>query len=448
MAYESEADDTADVVGVGFGPANLALAIALRERASAESAAAVFKARFFEKQQEFGWHRGMLIDGATMQVSFLKDLVTPRNPTSRFGFLSYLHAKGRFATFLNRKSFYPLRTEFHDYLAWAADQLADDVDYGSEVVEIRPVTDARGTTAAVDVVVRGQGALSTVRTRAIAVASGLEPVLPAGIEAGDRIWHSSDLLYQAEKAATGTPARFVVVGAGQSAAEVVGYLHERFPQAEVHAVFARYGFSVADDSSFTNEVFDPVAVDRYFTSPPDVKAMLLDYHSNTNYAVVDDDTIRDLYDRVYRESLSGVRRLHVHNVSRVRGQEVGTDDVNVRLEFLPTGDVTAVRADAIVYATGYRPGDPLRLLGELGTRCLRDERGNIQVGRDYRVRTTDDVKVDIFLQGSTEHSHGISSSLLSNVAVRAGEIADALEASGRPARHPRNRSSSVSLTEH
>jgi L-ornithine N5-oxygenase len=102
--------------------------------------------------------------------------------------------------------------------------------------------------------------------------------------------------------------------------------------------------------------------------------------------------------------------------------------VRVDIEFLLTGAVTTVRADAVVYATGYRPGDPLALLGDLGGGCLRDERGRLRVGRDYRVQTTEDVKVGIFLQGSTEHSHGISSSLLSNTAVRAGEIAEALEA--------------------
>lgn len=37
----------------------------------------------------------MLIDDATMQVSFLKDLVTLRNPASEFSFLCYLQSKGR-----------------------------------------------------------------------------------------------------------------------------------------------------------------------------------------------------------------------------------------------------------------------------------------------------------------------------------------------------------------
>ena len=46
---------------------------------------------------------GMLLDDATMQVSFLKDLVTMRNPTSDFSFLSYLHERGRLVDFINHK---------------------------------------------------------------------------------------------------------------------------------------------------------------------------------------------------------------------------------------------------------------------------------------------------------------------------------------------------------
>jgi L-ornithine N5-oxygenase len=63
-----------DLVGIGFGPSNLALALALHEA----NGAAACDALFLERQPTFGWHTGMLLDDATMQVSFLKDLVTMR----------------------------------------------------------------------------------------------------------------------------------------------------------------------------------------------------------------------------------------------------------------------------------------------------------------------------------------------------------------------------------
>src|SRR3954469_11801573 len=115
-----------DVVGVGFGPSNLALAIALAEHNAGPGEPVT--AHFLERQPRFGWHRGMLIDTATMQVSFLKDLVTMRNPTSGFSFLNY-------------KNLFPLRVEFHDYFEWAAAKVDDVVSYGTEVVSVQPVYD-------------------------------------------------------------------------------------------------------------------------------------------------------------------------------------------------------------------------------------------------------------------------------------------------------------------
>ncbi len=105
-----------DVVGVGFGPSNLALAVALHEHN--QRAGVPLSAEFVELKPEFGWHTGMLIPGATMQISFLKDLVTQRNPTSDFTFLNYLTERGRLTEFINYKTFFPTRLEFHDYLTW------------------------------------------------------------------------------------------------------------------------------------------------------------------------------------------------------------------------------------------------------------------------------------------------------------------------------------------
>jgi len=59
------------------------------------------------------------------------------------------------------------------------------------------------------------------------------------------------------------------------------------------------------------------------------------------------------------------------------------------------------------------------------------------VQRDYRVATRCAMRAGIYLQGATEHTHGVGSTLLSNTAARAGEILDSLlphrtRASGPP----------------
>ncbi|MER7009369.1 lysine N(6)-hydroxylase/L-ornithine N(5)-oxygenase family protein, partial [Dactylosporangium sp. NPDC000555] len=411
-----------DLVGVGFGPSNLALAIAVHERNAEVGDASAAGAVFLERQPGFGWHRGMLIEDATMQVSFLKDLVTLRNPQSSFSFLCYLRERGRLIDFVNHKSLFPLRVEFHDYLEWAATRVDAMVRYGHEVTRVVPVI-SDDVVEAFDVEARdGTGAVTVLRTRNVVLAGGLSPALPPGVTPSARVWHSRDLLTNAERLAGADPSRFVVVGAGQSAAEVTAFLHERFPAAEVCGVLSRYGYSPADDSPFANRIFDPGAVDEFFDASAQVKAMLLAYHGNTNYSVVDTDLIEALYRRVYQEKVLGRERLRLLNVTRLVAAADEGERVAVTLEAMLTGERTVLSADVLVCATGYHPADPFPLLGDFAERCERDEHGLARVDRDYRLRTDGGVRAGVYLQGGTEHTHGLSSSLLSNTATRCAEI--------------------------
>jgi len=414
-----------DVVGVGFGPSNLALAIALTEHNAGEPVGGKVTAHFLERQPRFGWHRGMLIENATMQVSFLKDLVTMRNPNSEFSFLTYLKAKGRLVDFINHKTLFPLRIEFHEYFEWAAAQVDDLVSYGSDVVAVRPVL-VDDVVAYFDVDVRGDGETSVFRARNLVIGTGLRPNLPEGVTPSDRVWHNHQLLHRVEELRESAPKRFMVVGAGQSAAEVSALLHEQFPRAEVCAVFSRYGYSPSDDSSFANRIFDPEAVDQFYGSSDAVKAKLIDYHGNTNYSAVDIELIDDLYRRMYREKVQGVERLRLFNVSRPVDVVETADGVRATIESLTTGERTVLEPDVVVYSTGYRPADPTPLLGELAAYCGRDQQGRLLVERDYRLKVEPAVSGGIYLQGGTEHSHGITSSLLSNTAVRVGEILESI----------------------
>ncbi|MEU2250467.1 lysine N(6)-hydroxylase/L-ornithine N(5)-oxygenase family protein [Streptomyces sp. NPDC019224] len=431
QARPGDAAPIHDLIGIGFGPSNVALAIAISEHNARSGTREAVSAQFFEQQPAFGWHRGMLIDDATMQVSFLKDLVTLRNPASEFSFLCYLKSKGRLIDFINHKNLFPLRVEFHEYFEWAAAQVDDLVSYDHEVVGVTPVL-RDGVVDHLDVTVRSGEGLTVHRARNLVIGTGLRPRLPEGVERGDKVWHTSELLTRVGELDGTSPARFVVVGAGQSAAENVAYLHRRFPEAEVCAVFSRYGYSPADDSGFANKIFDPDAVDEYFAAPGNVKRRLMDYHGNTNYSVVDIDLIDDLYREMYREKVLGTERLRFLNVSRLAEVKETPEKVRATVKSLVTGEETLLDADVVVFATGYHPVDPLGLLGGVADLCLRDDEGRVRVERDYRVTTDAALRSGIYLQGGTEHTHGITSSLLSNTAIRVGEILASVLDRGRP----------------
>lgn len=409
-----------DMAGIGFGPSNLALAIAVEEQPDVSAV-------FLERQPRFGWHRGMLLENATMQVSFLKDLVTLRNPVSQFSFLSYLHAKGRMLDFINHKSLFPLRIEFHDYLEWAAAQVAHLVRYSHEALDVVPVMDGPDRVDHFEIITQGPRQATVIRARNLVFATGLRPSMPEGIASGRRIWHSSELLSKVDTV-TGEPARFVVAGSGQSAAEITAFLHERFRQAEICGVFTRYGYSPADDSPFANQIFDPTAVDDFYDAPRDVKQLMIDYHRNTNYSVVDADLISELYRISYQEKVLGTPRLRLHRVSRLVEAEEQGGVVRATIEALLTGEKQLIEADVLVCATGYRPADPSAVLGPMMGMFRTDERGLLRVDRDYRLQPRSDVDCGVYLQGGTEHTHGITSSLLSNTAVRAGEILRSVQA--------------------
>ncbi|MEV0321990.1 lysine N(6)-hydroxylase/L-ornithine N(5)-oxygenase family protein [Streptomyces sp. NPDC050658] len=422
----TSAQEIYDVVGIGFGPSNLSLAIALEEHGVNFSGHPV-TAAFFERQPAFGWHRNMLLPSTTMQVSFLKDLATFRNPVSRFSFVSYLHDAGRLTQFVNTQTFFPTRQEFHQYLEWAQARLANPVSYGSEVVGITlPPQAASGPSPYVQVEVRGGSGTRLVNARNVAISTGLVPRMPEGVQRDERVWHSSEFLAKFRAVNPDDLKRVAVVGAGQSAAEITRFLYDSLPHAQVSAIVPSYGYSVADDTPFANQVFDPDAVDDYYFGTGDTREAFWQYHKNTNYSVVDDEVIRDLHGRSYDEDVRGTKRLHFLNLTRVSEITRVGNETRVSLESRLGSGSRELDVDALVFATGYDSMDPSGLLGDLDRYCLRDEAGRHQVTRDYRLVTTPELSTGIYLQGGTEHTHGLTSSLLSNIAVRSGEIAESM----------------------
>lgn len=410
-----------DLIGIGLGPANLALALALDPQ--------MMRFRFLERKPRFGWHEGMLLEDATMQVSFLKDLVTQRDPTSPYSFLCYLKERGRLSAFLNLREFNPTRREFHDYLAWCAGHVAGHVDYDAQVlgIDLAPVSDRAGSGSALSVKVRSGSYVRQIHARNISLALGLKPRMPEGIVADRRIWHSGDLLHRLEGLTPPQGARYAVIGAGQSAAETVMHLLTRDPQAQVHAVMTPFGFLPADDTAFVNEIFDTESVDAFFAMSQDLRAQVLDRHANTNYGVADPEIIAALYRETYKDRVAGRQRLHLERLTRL--VHAAHDGAGLALTLSdPTGaQHRSLGVDYLVCATGYRPVAPESLFSDALRELLRtDAQGKPLLGRDYRVATDPRLSAGIYIQGDCENSHGLTATLLSNLAIRAGEISESL----------------------
>jgi L-ornithine N5-monooxygenase len=69
-----EEREPVDLFGVGFGPTNIALAVAFQEEKPQQ------RAIFIDSRRSFAWHPALLLPASRMQISFLKDLaVRTRN---------------------------------------------------------------------------------------------------------------------------------------------------------------------------------------------------------------------------------------------------------------------------------------------------------------------------------------------------------------------------------
>ena len=236
-----------DLICVGFGPASLAIAVALHDKGISA------QVLYLERQLEFRWHAGMLLPNARMQISFLKDLATLRDPRSHFTFLNYLRSKNRLVAFTNLSTFLPLREEFNDYLSWCASHFDQYVRYGQETLEITPHSGHERRVESWDVVSRNVDTdqKTTFRARHIVIAVGGRPKIPAALsDLNSAVVHSSSYsnLVPQLLVDNGSERCIAVVGGGQSAAEIFSDLQNRTDNISLSLYIADSALRPSDDS--------------------------------------------------------------------------------------------------------------------------------------------------------------------------------------------------------
>lgn len=432
-----------DLVCIGFGPASLAIAIALHDRE--------IKARvlYIERQRKFVWHAGMLLPNARMQISFLKDLATLRDPRSKFTFVNYLKSKNRLVAFTNLSTFLPLREEYNDYMFWCASHFEDDVQYGQEAISVSPTENRKGPVQSWQVVSRNveTNETSTVTTRSVVVAIGGKPRIPPALLTDGlnrRIIHSSLYSTAVPRILTETNKihSVAVIGGGQSAAEIFNDLQSRYPNSYITLYTGTSALKPSDDSPFVNEVFDPERVDTFYDLPTESRQIHNRSDKATNYGVVRSELLDRMYENMYHQ------RLHEPDQSKwqykiVAWREVigfeNCSDGRLRLKLKNTSNEEISMSDSsfdlAMLGTGYERNGHETLL-EPTRHLLQEDRYAVE--RNYRVKFRKDAVAEscgIWLQGCCEDSHGLSDTLLSILAVRGGEMVDSifpLQSVGKP----------------
>ncbi|MFG3496184.1 SidA/IucD/PvdA family monooxygenase [Streptomyces sp. NPDC047928] len=397
-----------DIVGIGFGPANLALAIALEEQEAG------LDARFLEARAEPAWQPGMLLDGSDIQNHPSRDLVSLRNPRSRYSFLNYLFENGRLLEHLNLPIEFPLRKEYARYITWVARHFDQVVDYGRRAADVQ-VVERDGERLYSVTAQTGE----TYLGRSLVVGPGRTPYVPAPFDtAGSRrIFHLTDYLFRLEEfTADRAPASVAVIGGSQSAAELTLDLAHRFPKARVRNLVRSFSLRLKDTSPFSEEGYFPAFTDYYHQVSPEARRRLDSYMHATNYSSVDGDVLKELYLLIYEQRLDGDQRVSVDgNLQAVAAHEENGKAV-LKLREVNTGAEETDSFDLVVVATGFRdlgPGEHQELcpsvISDVADRFRTEETGALFVNADYALEARDEHAdtPPLFLNGLCESSHGI-----------------------------------------
>ncbi|MCH8613402.1 lysine N(6)-hydroxylase/L-ornithine N(5)-oxygenase family protein [Arsenicicoccus dermatophilus] len=399
-----------DVVAIGLGPFNLGLA-ALAEPVDGLDVVVL------ERAEEFRWHPGLMIEGTTLQVPFLADLVTLADPTSRWSFLNHLKAVGRLYPFYIRETFVPLRAEYDAYCRWVAARLPG-LRFGHEVVSV--TRRGEGADAVHEIVARRtDGEQVVVRGRHLVVGVGTEPVVPPGLAGAlsqlpGRVLHSAD--YLSHREALRCASAVTIVGSGQSAAEIYRDLLGGLDLASQRLDWLTRSprFAPMEYAKLTLELTSPDYT-AYFHGLPGAERDRLCGQNRLLYKGISSRAVDEIFDLLYQRRVElELAREHdatlpasVPTLVRPASSLESVTEVSGRLRLTwrhtETGQGFESETDHVVLATGYAPRRPSFLDG-LAAHLRLDDRGRLDVARDF---TVDDAGL-VLVQNAEEHTHGLS----------------------------------------
>ncbi|MEU6808461.1 SidA/IucD/PvdA family monooxygenase [Streptomyces sp. NPDC046831] len=418
-----------DLVGIGIGPSNLSLAALAHPLTALDTV-------FYDQRPRFDWHPGLLIDGATVQVPFLADLVTLADPSSRWSFLNYLKARDRLFPFYFAERFHVLRAEYDAYCRWVSENLPG-LRFGHHVDAVRWNPEHRCfevdfTELDADGDAR---ALGRTHTRNIALGIGTAPYVPEPLRPlvdapGSTVVHAADYLDHRDTLLAA--GHVTVVGSGQSGAEIFLDLlrHRPAGRERLHWIGRTPAFAPMEYSRLGLEHFTPDYT-RYFhalTEPVRDRLATAQWQLHKG---IDAGTAAAIHDELYRRTPHGGWPDAVLTPGvRVRtAGRVATTRIELHLEHVEQETRTRLTTDAVVLATGYRERPLTRLLAALDPHLVRDAGGRPRVDEHHRLVLDPSIATTgcaIHVLNAGLHTHGVGAPDLGLAAWRSATVLNAL----------------------
>jgi putrescine N-hydroxylase len=415
-----------DLAGIGIGPANLSLAALAHPLPGLTTA-------FYEQHPAFHWHPGLLIEGTTLQVPFLADLVTLADPTSQWSFLNYLRHQQRLFPFYFAERLHSARAEYDAYCRWVSQHLPG-LHFSHQVDAIRwnaehAVFDIDFTQLSLT---RDAQTAGRSHARHLAIGIGTAPHVPEPLRSfaetpSAPVIHSADYLHHREELLTA--GHITVIGSGQSGAEIFLDLlrHRPAGQERLHWLARTPAFAPMEYSKLGLEHFTPDYT-RYFHALPEPVRDQLTERQWQLHKAIDHDTLAAIHDELYQRTLNGdwPDAVLTPGVTVRTAGRIGTTQLELHLDHAEQGERARLTTNALILATGYRERPLDALLTSLDTVIRRDTAGRPHIDAQYRLELAPEITGTISVQNAERHSHGVGAPDLGLVAHRSATILNAL----------------------
>lgn len=411
---EQKSKPILDFFGIGIGPFNLGLACLTESIANLNGI-------FVDARAQFIWHPGMLIGNTRLQTPYTADLVTMADPTSKFSFLNYAKLQGRLYSFCIRENLFLLRKEYNHYCQWAASELTN-LHFNIKVVQIRYIDAEQYYLIKAECTKTHEPRY--YRARKIILGTGTSPAWPANTEkVTTRAIHSSN--YLQEKPVLLAKRKIIIVGGGQSAAEIFFDLLQESHRHSYHLHWLTRSaqFSPLDYNKLSLELSSPDYLVYFSSLSPQMRRQLISEQQHL-YKGINRDLLDAIFDCLYQHRLEGRLRAQLNANSELLHAEYQASAQKFKLSFHQCQQQQdfQLESDGLIVASGYRYQVP-EFLDSVRDRICWDDHGVPKPNMNYAVDITGK---DIFVQNLGLDVHGFVTPDLSMAAYRNSIIANHL----------------------
>lgn len=395
-----------DLIGIGVGPFNLSLAALLEKTPHVRSL-------FLEKKSHFDWHPELMFADTTMQTTYMKDLVTPVDPTNSNSFMNFLVQNDLFYSFINTQRTVISRREFEQYCSWVAGRLKNNLQFDSEVKNI----DFKNGEFEI------HSSKGIYQSKNICVATGLTPRIPdcAKNYLGPQVFHAKS---PELKKLNLDGKRLAIIGGGQTGIEIFrNAMLDQWGKAQsVQIITRRKNLEPLDETAFTNEYFTPNYVDDFWNLKQDQK----DEFVSSQKLASDGNTpqyLSLLYNDLYRlKHVEGDRRpLQFLACRKLMAMHKEGEGFRLAMENTFMQREEHIQADIIILSTGFETRIP-QALEPLYSKINFDSQGRFKFKKCYAIEWQGPKENKIYALNFSRHNHGIIDPQTSLMAWRSANV--------------------------